>query len=58
MESISGSASKVPIAPSREKLKTRLSYVYSERFVKSGSTSSKSSGVGKWNKRNGSEGYL
>jgi hypothetical protein len=46
MVSISGSASKVPIAPSREKLNTRLSYVYSERFVKSGSTSSKSSGDG------------
>ena len=39
----SGSASRVPIAPMSEKLKTRLSYVYSAILVMSGTASSKSS---------------
>ena len=40
----SGSASKVLIAPMSEKLKTKLSYVYSAILVMSGTASSKASG--------------
>ena len=43
---LSGSSDmRLPTAPMSRKLKTRLSYVYSEMLVMSGSTSSKKSGT-------------